>query len=40
MLFALGLGVAAAAPNNLGLIVVESEHQWLDVLRMGTNVEI
>jgi hypothetical protein len=32
--FAIGLGLAAAAPNNLGLIVVESEHQWLDVLRM------
>jgi hypothetical protein len=32
--FAIGLALAAAAPNNLGLIAVESEHQWLDVLRM------
>jgi hypothetical protein len=32
--FAIGLALAATTPNNLGLIVVESEHQWLDVLRM------
>lgn len=32
--YAIGLALGAAAPNNLGLIAVESEHQWLDVVRM------
>ena len=32
--YAVGLVLAAAAPNNLSLISVESDHQWLDVLRI------
>jgi hypothetical protein len=32
--FAIGLALAAAAPNNLSLVAIESEHQWLDVLRI------
>lgn len=32
--YAIGLALAAAAPNNLGLIAVETEHRWLDVLRL------
>lgn len=32
--FAVGLALGADCPNNLGLIAVESEHQWLDVVRM------
>jgi hypothetical protein len=32
--FVVGLALAAATPNNLTLIVIESDHQWLDVLRV------
>jgi hypothetical protein len=32
--YAVGLALGADAPNNLGLISVESEHQWLDVVRV------
>jgi hypothetical protein len=32
--YAVGLALGADSPNNLGLIAVESEHQWLDVVRM------
>ena len=32
--FAIGLALAAATPNNLSLVTIESEHQWLDVLRI------
>ena len=32
--YAVGLALAAAGMNKLGVIVVESEHQWLDVVRM------
>ena len=34
--YAVGLALGADSPNNLGLIGVESEHQWLDVVRMRT----
>ena len=32
--YAAALALGADSPNNLGLITVESEHQWLDVVRM------
>jgi hypothetical protein len=32
--FVVGLALAAATPNNLTLITIESDHQWLDVLRV------
>lgn len=32
--YAVGLALGADTPNNLGMISVESEHQWLDVVRM------
>ena len=32
--YAVGLALGADSPNNLGLIAVESELQWLDVVRM------
>jgi hypothetical protein len=35
--FAVGLALAATAPTNLGLINVQSDHQWLEILRMRTN---
>ncbi len=34
--YAVGLALAAAGMNKLDLIAVESEHQWMDVLRMRT----
>jgi hypothetical protein len=37
--YSVGFALAAADPNNLGLIVVESEHEWLDVLRVRPNGE-
>lgn len=32
--YAVGLALGAASANNLGLIAVESEHQWLDIVRL------
>jgi hypothetical protein len=32
--YAIGLALAASSVNNLGIVSVESEHQWLDVLRL------
>ncbi len=32
--YAVGLALGADSPNKLGLIAVESEHHWLDVVRM------
>ena len=32
--FMVGLALCATEPNSLGVITVESEHKWLDVLRI------
>jgi hypothetical protein len=37
--YSIGLALCAATPNNLGLVVVESEHEWLDVLRVRPDGE-
>lgn len=35
--YVIGTALCAAEPNNLGLLSVESEHQWLDVLRISAS---